>query len=103
MMNRTFLLFLVLTLVVGQLMAWRYYPVCNTPCRTGGHVQTCCRVHGFGDGYCGWGVVGQLMAWRYYPVCNTPCRTGGHVQTCCRVHGFGDGYCGWGGNYAMCG
>ncbi|CAF1947581.1 unnamed protein product [Rotaria magnacalcarata] len=89
--------------VVGQLMAWRYYPVCNTPCRTGGHVQTCCRVHGFGDGYCGWGVVGQLMAWRYYPVCNTPCRTGGHVQTCCRVHGFGDGYCGWGGNYAMCG
>ncbi|CAF1335981.1 unnamed protein product, partial [Rotaria magnacalcarata] len=40
---------------VGQLMAWRYYPVCNTPCRTGGHVQTCCRVHGFGDGYCGWG------------------------------------------------
>ncbi|CAF4288438.1 unnamed protein product, partial [Rotaria magnacalcarata] len=36
-------------------MAWRYYPVCNTPCQTGGHVQTCCRVHGFGDGYCGWG------------------------------------------------
>ncbi|CAM2715454.1 unnamed protein product [Rotaria socialis] len=50
-----FLLFLLLTIVVGQLMAWRYYPVCNTPCRTGGHVQTCCRVHGFSDGYCGWG------------------------------------------------
>ncbi|CAF3353590.1 unnamed protein product [Rotaria socialis] len=33
-------------------MAWRYYSVCNNPCRTGGHVQTCCRVHGFGDGYC---------------------------------------------------
>ncbi|CAF4502097.1 unnamed protein product, partial [Rotaria socialis] len=40
---------------IGQLMAWRYYPVCNTPCRTGGHVQTCCRIHGFSDGYCGWG------------------------------------------------
>ncbi|CAM4950905.1 unnamed protein product [Rotaria socialis] len=50
-----FLLFLLLTIVVGQLMAWRYYPVCNTPCRTGGHVETCCRIHGFSDGYCGWG------------------------------------------------
>ncbi|CAF5168787.1 unnamed protein product, partial [Rotaria sp. Silwood1] len=41
---------------IGLITAARYYPVCNTPCRTNGHVPTCCRSHGFGDGYCksGW-------------------------------------------------
>ena len=39
------IIFILYAIVVGQLMAWRYYPVCNTPCRTGGHVQTCCRLY----------------------------------------------------------
>ena len=29
-----------------------YFSTCNDPCRTGGHVPTCCYSHGLKGGYC---------------------------------------------------
>ncbi|UJR34950.1 hypothetical protein I4U23_027728 [Adineta vaga] len=51
-MHRLLLFLLVLTMAVGIIMAQNYEPACNTPCRTGGHVPTCCRSHGYRGGWC---------------------------------------------------
>ncbi|UJR18661.1 hypothetical protein I4U23_005569 [Adineta vaga] len=51
-MNRLLLIVLVLTMIMGMIVAQDYTPVCNTPCRTGGHVATCCRSHTYRGGWC---------------------------------------------------
>ena len=40
------------SLLVISIVELRRYVVCDPPCQTGGHVPTCCSVHGFNDGYC---------------------------------------------------
>ncbi len=39
-------------IVVASYVMGRRFEVCDTPCRTGGDVITCCRSHRFRDGDC---------------------------------------------------
>ncbi|CAM4843419.1 unnamed protein product, partial [Rotaria magnacalcarata] len=52
--GKKILVYVVCILVIFShlAMAAHRMPVCDTPCRTGGHVATCCRSHGSSDGEC---------------------------------------------------